>query len=34
VLREVAPGVTLDDVRQATGAPMIVDPRIEGGKRG
>jgi 3-oxoacid CoA-transferase subunit B len=34
VLREVAPGVTLDDVRQATGAPMIVDPRIEGGNGG
>jgi 3-oxoacid CoA-transferase subunit B len=34
VLREVAPGVTLDEVREATGAPMTVDPQIEWGNSG
>jgi 3-oxoacid CoA-transferase subunit B len=28
VLREVAPGVTVDDVRKATGAPLTVAPDV------
>ena len=29
VLRELAPGVTVDEVRAATGAPITVDPELE-----
>jgi 3-oxoacid CoA-transferase subunit B len=28
VLREVAPGVTVDDVRRLTAAPLRVDPNV------